>query len=173
MGKNTDGKASYSLADMTAASADLEVRGVTIQVNPIPLSEWGRFDKWLREETTRMALRAADELPLALRGQFIREAIVAATGISIASPEALRGMLGSIGGSLRVAWTSLRAGGNEELMDNRKHGLTLQDVERFIGPDINAMGTIVDKVVDLSFPSEEDAQRPPADEAGADGAGET
>jgi len=161
MGK-TNGEGGYSLADMQAAPADLEVRGTTIQVNPIPLSEWGRFDRWLREETTRMALRAADEVPLASRGQYIREAIVAATGISIASPEALRGMLGSIGGSLRVVWTSLRIGGNEALMENRKHGLTLQDTERFIGSDITAMGTIVDKVVDLSFPSEEDASGPPA-----------
>ena len=164
---------SFPLADMQAAPVDIEVRGTTVQVNPVPLSHWAKFDRWMREETMRNALRSADEVGIALRGQVIREAITAASGVSISSPDALKGMLGSIEGMLRLAWTTLRIGGNEHIAENAKAGVTVQDVERLIGNNLNALSAIVEKAVDLSFPKDDDdadteapGTSPPAD-AGA------
>lgn len=169
MAKTGAGDAALTLADMQGAPTQLTVRGVEIQVHPLPLRDWARFDRWLREETMRMCLRAADEAPLAQRGDFIREAVGAATGVSIANPDALRGMLGSIGGMLKVIFASLRRGGNEALMTNRK-ALTEDDVDRFLGNDMEAMATIAETVVALSFPSaEEEGQCPPAEAAGNGG----
>ena len=166
MGKQTVG--SMPLADMQAAPLDIEIRGRTIQINPVPLREWGRFDRWLREETMRMALRAADDAGSMNRGMYIREAVAAATGISIASPEALKGMLGSIEGMLRLAFASLRIEGNDALAEDPKRGLTAEDVEAFVGNSLAALAEIVNHVVRLSFPSEEEPSDPPANAAEAD-----
>ena len=121
-----------------------------------------------------MALDAADEMQIALRPQFIREAVQAATAISISSPEALRGMLGSIEGMLRLAWASLRIGGNDSLVANPKAGMTREDLERFIGTDLKALTAIGEEILKVSFAPdepEEDTDDPPADAGASASAG--
>jgi len=172
MGKKQTETAGYSLADMQASPVEMEIHGKTIVVNPVPLRDWGTLDRWMREETMRMALRCADSAPASGRASYVRDAVKAASSLSIASPEALKGMLGSFDGMLRLAFLSLRIGGNEAHVVPKGSDFTHATLEALVGNDLHALTAVVTKIVALSFPDpEEEAADPPAPAGGDTSAG--
>lgn len=170
-----------SLSDMAAAPTTLVVRGVELQINVVPLTDWARLERWFRREMMSDALVAVEAVPIISRGPIVIEIMRAAAMVSIADQSMLNGMITSVGGMLRLATMSLARGGNDHIIAEpqgrrrrrRSRGVAEADVVAFIEQDIESLADIISKVAAISLavdePDDDEDQKeippdPPADE---------
>ncbi len=138
-----------------AAPVDIKLCGTKVTVYPLRLREWGRLERWMRQEI----ITAAKDTMLSdtsLRENAMRiimsEATKSATGISVISKVARDGMLQSLGAMRQIIWLSLYKG-NESLRDGKRE-LNIEIVDDLIGADFEAMAECVEAIFDLSLPDQ-------------------
>jgi len=168
-----------TLADLSGAPSEVELRdGVILLVSPLPLSDWGYLDRWIREEIIRAA-RNACEGHEALDVLILREAIRAAARVSITDPEVGNGICASVPAMLRMAFLSLRADKNNLdvlTQDRRANRITQSMVEKFFGHDLLSLKKVVEVITELSFGKDNgddddgESPRPPVEDAENNGA---
>ncbi len=143
-----------------AAPVDIELCGTQVTVYPLRLREWGRLERWMRQEIITAA-KDAMLSDVSLRENNMRiimsEATKSATGISVISKVARDGMLQSLGAMRQIIWMSLSRG-NESLRDGKRE-LIIDVVDDLVGADFEAMAECVETIFGLSLPEETKANK--------------
>lgn len=96
-----------SLPAATAAPRSLKVGGVTYQITPLTLDEWGEYIAWVQDETIATTKRNVKDLDVETRTAMIEKAIERANMITMESPE-FAAINQRPTGMFRILWMHLR-----------------------------------------------------------------
>jgi len=136
-----------TLADAVGAPVTIEAGGRSWELHPLRLRDWGRLERWMRDEVIRAATEVLKDADLdeARMGIVMREAHRQAAAMSIQSADAMQGLLSSLGGMLKIIYLSLRHG---------EPNLTEAEFDDRLGYDIRTLATLAERVFEISFPEQ-------------------
>lgn len=134
-----------TLAEATAAPQEFEYKGETLLLYPLRLVDIGQLDRWLRSEFQRTAFETLDgmEMPEVERRKREGIALETAQRITLWHDDTRRGLVASLPMLTRIAWLSLRRGGD---------ALDLAGAEAMFGNDLETLVNIFDIVFHISWP---------------------
>lgn len=94
-------------AEVTAASVEFVVDGVTYRLSPLRDRDYGEFVGWVQDRFLDLAKRNLDGLAQADRDTLLKAAYEKSGGLTITSPETIK-LMNSVDGAAYLLYMSLR-----------------------------------------------------------------
>ena len=149
-----------SLDEAVAAPLTVMLGDTEVVLYPLRLRQWGRIERWMRQEIITAAtdaMRADKSLNEHQMRIIVGEAARSAQSISILNDDVQAGLMQSLGAMRQMIYWSL-AQGNEALRNGQRE-LDPEKVDALVH-NFDRVSSLAEQIMELSFPSRKDTAQP-------------